>query len=68
MKIVLFTSYFSKNLAIPRVCKNFSEYICGKLKYHQHRIRNKTSISLEIILNVFKCLTISLAPLQFLLW
>ena len=39
--------------------KNFSEYICRQLKYHQHRIKNKTGISLEIILNVCKCLIVS---------
>ena len=32
-----------------------------------HRIRSKISISLEIILNVFNCLIVSLVPLKFLL-
>ena len=39
--------------------KSFSEYICRQLKYHQNIIRCKFSISLEIILNVFKYLTVS---------
>ena len=34
-------------------------------KYHQHRKRSKTDISLVIILNVFKCLKVSLVPLKF---
>ena len=31
-------------------------------------MRTKTGISLEITLNVFKCLIVSLVPLKFLLW
>ena len=42
--------------------------ICRQLKYHQHRIRSKIGISLEIILNAFKYLIVSLVPLKFLLW
>ena len=48
--------------------KKFSEYICRQLKHHQHSARGKTSTSLDIILNVFKCLAVSLVPLKFLLW
>ena len=40
-----FEKYFLMKVNI----KNFSEYICRKLKYHQHRIRSKIGISLEII-------------------
>ena len=46
---------------------NFFEYICRQLKYHEHSIRGEIGISLKIILNVFKCLTVSLVPLKFLL-
>ena len=61
MKLVLFISYyFSKKLTWVSLChkdlgkhllitinvKIFSEYICRQLKYHQHRIRIKTDISL----------------------
>ena len=48
--------------------RNYSEYVCRQVKYNQHRIRNETGISLEIILNVFKFLIVSLTPLEFLLW
>ena len=48
--------------------KVLSKYICRQLRYHQHKIRSKTVISLVIILNVFKCLKVSLVPLKFLLW
>ena len=34
--------------------------LCRQLKYYQLRVRNETGISLEIILNVSKCLTVSL--------
>ena len=44
-------------------CKYY--YICRQLKYHQHRIKSKTSISFEIILNVFKGLIVALVPLKF---
>ena len=50
------------------ILRNFSEYIRKQLKYHQHRIRSKTGISLKIVLNVLKCLIVSLVPLKFLLW
>ena len=36
------------------------------IKYHQLKISNKTGISLEIALNVFKCLIVSLVLLKFL--
>ena len=50
-----------------QILRNFSEYICKQLKYHQHRIRSKTGISLDIILIVFSCLIVSFVPLKFLL-
>ena len=83
MKLVLFIRYyFSKKLTCVFLChkdlkkhllikvniKKFSEQICRQLKYQQHRIRSKTGISLEIILNVFKCLIVLLVPLKLLLW
>ena len=43
-----------------------------KLKYHQHtwdkKLRSEISISLEIILNVFKCPPVSHFPLKLVLW
>ena len=48
--------------------RNFCEYSRRQLKYHQHRIKSKISISSKIILNVLKCLIVSLVPLKFLLW
>ena len=36
-------------------------WICKQLKYYQLRIRSEIGISLEIILNAFKCLTVSLS-------
>ena len=82
MKVVLFISYcFSKKTIFLSLChkdlkkhflmkilKNPSNYISRKLKHHQHRIRSKTGILLKIILNVFRCLLVSLAPLKLLLW
>ena len=71
MKIVLFIScYFSKKLISVSFChedfkkrllikvniKNFAEYICRQLKYHQHKIRSNTGLSLELIVNVFHAL------------
>ena len=59
MKLVLFISYyFSKKLTCVSLChkhlkkhllmkvniKNFFEYICRQLKYHQHSIKSKTGI------------------------
>ena len=41
--------------------------MCRQLKYHHHRIRSKTGISLAIILNIFKCVKVSLVSLKFLL-
>ena len=38
-----------------------------QLEYLQHKNRNETDISLEIVSNLFKCLTISLVPLKSLL-
>ena len=70
MKIVLFIScYFSKKLISVSFChedfekhllikvniKNFAEYICRQLKYHQQKISN-TGLSLELIVNVFHAL------------
>ena len=48
--------------------KNFSEILFRELKQHQHNIRSKTAISLEITRNVFKRLIVSLVPLKFLPW
>ena len=50
-----------------KILKNISECICRQLKYHKNRIRSEIGISLEIILDVFTCLTVSLVPLKFLL-
>ena len=52
---------------LMKIFKNFSEYISRKLKYHQHRIRCKTGILLEIILDLFKCFSVWLVPLKFLI-
>ena len=49
-----------------KILKNFPVYIFKKLKYHQHKIKSKTDISLEITLNVCKCLIVSLVLLEFL--
>ena len=58
---------FKKHLLIKVSIKSSSECIFRKLKQHQHKIITKTEISLEITLNVFKCLMVSLASLKFLL-
>ena len=42
-----------------KVKKNI--WICKQQKYYQLRIRSEVCISLEIILNDFKCLTVSLS-------
>ena len=80
MKLVLVISCSQKNPTYVSLChkdlkqsllvkvNSKNTYICRQLKYHQHRIRSKTGISLVIILNVFKCLKVSLVPLKFLLW
>ena len=49
-----------------KILKNFPVYIFKKLKYDQHKIKSKTDISLEITLNVCKCLIVSLVLLEFL--
>ena len=36
-------------------------WTCRQLKYHQLRIRSEIHMLLEIILNAFKCLTVSLS-------
>ena len=59
---------FKKHLLIKETLKNLSEYICRQLKQHQRKIRSKTDISLEITLNIFKCLISSLVPIKFLRW
>ena len=59
---------FKKHLLIKVSIKNFSEYIFRQLKSHQHKIKSKIGISLEIALNVFKCLIVSLFPIKFLIW
>ena len=79
MKIYLFElSLFKKILSHVSLChKNFKKHFLIKviiknffrqLKQHQHKIRSKTGICLEITLNVFKCLTVSLVPVKYLLW
>ena len=42
-----------------KVKKNI--WICRQLKYYELRIRSEIGIWLEIILNAYKCLTISLS-------
>ena len=59
---------FKKHLFINQTLKNSSEYICRQLKQHQYKTRSKTSILLEITLNSFKCLTVSLVPIHLLPW
>ena len=61
-------STFSKNYFPLHQSTYFVIAPYRQLKCHQHRIRSKTGISLEINLNVFKCLKVSLATLNFLLW
>ena len=50
----LATKIWKNIFSWKEILKNLSEYICRQLKYHQCRIRGKTGIWLEIILNVFK--------------
>ena len=61
---------FEKNICSRKqiLRQQFSEYNRRQLKYYQYRIISKTGISLEKILNVFKCLIVSLVPLKLLLW
>ena len=81
MKLVLFINYYfwKKKLICVSLCHKdwkkhllintyeyFSKYICRQLKY-QHRIRSKVGISLEIIFNVIKILTLAIAPILFIL-
>ena len=50
-----------KNILSPHESlKKLSEYACKQLKYYQLRIRSEIGYSLEIVLNDFKCLTVSL--------
>ena len=78
--------YFSKQLTcfpwtqkyfklIKVNIQNFSEHFYKLLKYNKHRTRSEVGILLEIILNAFKCLTVSssakiftlaIAPLLFI--
>ena len=62
------TQAIAKRYAFHANAKKLSEYICRHLKYHHHRIRGKTGISLVITLNVSKFLEVSLVALKFLLW
>ena len=55
--------YTSFKIALDTALLNM--YICRQLKQHQHKIKSKTGISLEITPNVFKCLIVSLVPLHF---
>ena len=65
---------FQKQLLI-KALKKFSEYICRQLKWHQHKIRSRSSISLEITLSLnvsfipcsTKILTLATAPFLFIL-
>ena len=63
-----FATKIWKNICSWKQIKKFCEYIYRQLKYHQHRIKIKISISSKIILNVLKCLVVSLVPLKLLLW
>ena len=69
---VLKLPFFKKNdlyILDTKIWKNFFRpyeskkniWICRQLKYHQFRIRSEICILLEIILNAFKCLTVSLS-------
>ena len=67
--LLLYRDYkdFKKHLLTKvSIKKNFSEYISRQLKEHQHKIRSKTGILLEI--TVFKWLIVSLTPRKFWLW
>ena len=57
---------FKNHLLTKVSVKNFSEYIFRQQKWHQHKITSKTGISLEITLNVCKCLIVSLVLVKFL--
>ena len=65
---ILNTKMWRKKFKVTKVNKNFSKYMYRKLKYHLHWVRSEIGISLEIILNVSECLTLSLVPLKFLYW
>ena len=65
---ILNTKMWRKKFKVTKVNKNFSKYMYRKLKYHLHWVRSEIGISLEIILNVSECLTLSLVPLKFLFW
>ena len=65
---ILNTKMWRKKFKVTKVNKNFSKYMYRKLKYHLHWVRIEIGISLEIILNVSECLTLSLVPLKFLFW
>ena len=60
------TNILKKHLLIKISIKKLSEYTFRQLKYHQLKIRSKTGISIEIALNVFKCLIVSLVLLKLL--
>ena len=64
---ILNTKMWRKKFKVKKVNKNFSKYIYRKLKY-LHWVRSEIGISLEIILNISECLTLSLVPLKFLFW
>ena len=49
-----------KNILSTYESKKNSQYACKQLKNYQLRI-NEIGVSLEIILNAFKCLTVSLS-------
>ena len=60
MTCISWTQRFEKTFSGHMKVKKISEY-CRQLKYHQFRIRSEICILLEIILNAFKCLTVSLS-------
>ena len=65
-RVSLEHKYLEKHFMFMRVnVKKLLECISKQLRYHQHGTRSETGVSLEIML---KCLTVSLFPLQFLLW
>ena len=71
--ICLGQKYLEKHFKL--IWKKKKVWTCRQLKYYQLRIRSEIGILLEIILNAFKCLTVSLsteililaiAPLSFI--
>ena len=62
LNISLFISYYFSKKKKKKNC-------CSPVMWkYQYGIRTETDTSLEIILNAFKCLTVSPVWLKFLLW